>query len=176
MSISVIVKSPKDAIAPQQTPWSDLEIMSKEHQAFCKILENHGSSLQMLPRFEGTKLNSVFTHEPALFLPKGAIILQPPKRREEAPAAQQLLVSLGIPILGNLSFGAHCDGGDIMWVDPSLVVIGRTRRTNAKGVQELRELLVPLGVGFFCSLIVDRSKYWKFTYLVPIELFTCIRW
>jgi len=124
-----------------------MDLAAEEHLELEKILnEFHDLQLHKLRANSTTKLNSVFTHEPALFTSKGVVILQPPTRRAEAPAMLEHLVEIGYKIIGQLSMTAHCDGGDLMWMDDKTLIAGRTFRTNAKGVEELKSILHPLGI------------------------------
>jgi N-dimethylarginine dimethylaminohydrolase len=56
------------------------------------------------------------------------------------------LQACGVPIHGRLVGAARCEGGDTMWLDHDTLAVGRGFRTNAEGVQQLRELLAQLGV------------------------------
>jgi len=53
---------------------------------------------------------------------------------------------MGIPVFGELRLPATAEGGDIVWLDGSTLLIGRGYRTNGEGIRQLREMLSPAGV------------------------------
>ena len=92
--------------------------------------------------------DSTFVFDPALVTDRGAILLSMGKERrrgEEEPLARTLQ-ACGVPIHGRLVGAARCEGGDTMWLNHDTLAVGRGFRTNAEGVQQLRELLASLGV------------------------------
>jgi dimethylargininase len=95
--------------------------------------------------------DSTFVFDPALVTDRGAILLSMGKaaRRGEEDALGRCLQACGVPVYGRLVGAARCEGGDTMWLDHDTLAVGRGFRTNAEGVQQLRELLAPLGVTVF---------------------------
>jgi N-dimethylarginine dimethylaminohydrolase len=53
---------------------------------------------------------------------------------------------LGVPVLGRIEAPGSVEGGDVAWLDQHTLAIGRTYRTNADGIRQMRELLTPIGV------------------------------
>jgi N-dimethylarginine dimethylaminohydrolase len=53
--------------------------------------------------------------------------------------------TLGIPILGEITAPATTEAGDMIWLDPETLLIGHGYRTNAAGIQQMRDLLAPRG-------------------------------
>lgn len=47
----------------------------------------------------------------------------------------------GIPIIGRIQEPGTVDGGDVLWLRPDIVCIGRTLRTNQAGIDQLTSLL-----------------------------------
>lgn len=47
----------------------------------------------------------------------------------------------GIPVAGEISAPGTVDGGDVFWLRPGLVCVGRSLRTNQHGVDQLVSLL-----------------------------------
>ena len=147
MNNIVFAKNPSASIQPAEQPWCDLQDADKEHAALMEIIKSYGREILMLPRENETTLDSVYTHEPALFLKSGeSVILNPPTRRSEAPAMLKSLNSLSWNIIGYLSPDAHCDGGDLLWIDEQTLVAGRTAFTNQKAVEELQNILQVFGI------------------------------
>jgi dimethylargininase len=64
-----------------------------------------------------------------------------PARAEEPPLLGTALEAAGVPVVAELSGPARADGGDIMWLDERSLLVGRSYRTNAAGVHQLREIL-----------------------------------
>jgi N-dimethylarginine dimethylaminohydrolase len=46
-----------------------------------------------------------------------------------------------VPVVARLSGAARADGGDFVWLDRRTLVIGRSYRTNAEGVAQLRTIM-----------------------------------
>jgi len=49
-------------------------------------------------------------------------------------------------LLGHVEAPGTAEGGDMLWLDPHTLAVGRTYRTNAEGIAQLRALLAPLQV------------------------------
>ena len=148
----VIVKRPQsayrnaDSIAAQwrdlaYTAPPDLVRASQEHERFVSSLGD--AEVLYLEDAEGTGLDSIYTHDPALITDAGAIIFQTGKiaRRGEGPALATALAQWDIPVLGILDGLATAEGGDLLWLDRQTLVAGRGFRTNAAGIAALRALL-----------------------------------
>jgi N-dimethylarginine dimethylaminohydrolase len=54
--------------------------------------------------------------------------------------------TLDIPTLGAITPPATTEAGDILWLDSKTLLIGQGYRTNAAGVQQMRDLLAPKGI------------------------------
>src|SRR5580700_3579560 len=61
----------------------------------------------------------------------------------EPPLLGAAFEAAGVPVVARLTGGARADGGDIIWLDHRTVLVGRSYRTNAEGVRQLREILAP---------------------------------
>jgi len=92
--------------------------------------------------------DAMFTHDPSLVSDKGAIILRMGKAgRVGEPALHAAAYrAAGIPILGEIKAPGQVEGGDCIWVDDLTLAVGRGVRTNQAGVEQLGEILSPLGV------------------------------
>ena len=93
-------------------------------------------------------MDAVYTHDPVIMTPFGAIVLQmqKPVRGAEPKQLAQDLDRLGIPVLGSLSDGEFADGGDKVWFDDHTLAMGHSYRTNAAAIERIRRLLEPHGV------------------------------
>ena len=78
----------------------------------------------------------------------GAIILAMGKalRRAEPALHEAAYARLGIPILGRIEAPGQVEGGDCVWVDGNTLAIGRGVRTNQAGIEQMSDILAPLGV------------------------------
>ena len=63
----------------------------------------------------------------------------------------------GVPILGFVDGNATAEAGDMIWLDPQTLLVGRGFRTNQAGIDRLSELLGPLNV----SVIAVPLPYWS---------------
>jgi N-dimethylarginine dimethylaminohydrolase len=155
----VIVKRPEEAfrsreeIARQWEPLGylappDLGRAAEEHHRLVALLEAAGAEVLALPADPRTGLDSLYTHDPAIVTEEGAVILQTGKtaRRGEGPALADALRGWGVSVLGVVDGAATAEGGDLLWLDRSTLVAGRSFRTNAAGIRALRSILAPLRV------------------------------
>jgi dimethylargininase len=126
----------------------DLDTARVAHDAFADLLTAWGVEVLYHDASLPEHADSVFVFDPALVTDRGSILLSMGKelrRGEEEPLARALQ-AFGVPTYGRLVGTARCEGGDTMWLDHDTLAVGRGFRTNAEGVQQLRELLSPLGV------------------------------
>ena len=167
---TVVLKRPSDAFRSRETiesEWKDLgylrppdlERAARDHQQFVSLIEEAGAKVRYLPDDNRTGLDSIYTHDPLLVTDAGAVILQPGKkaRRGEGPAFAAALEGWGVPLLGTIDGDATAEGGDVLWLDSSTLVVGRGFRTNAAGVGRLAALLKPWGI----SVIPVELPYWN---------------
>lgn len=120
----------------------DPAALRAEHEAFCVTLETSGAEVIVGEPLEGA-LDGIYTFDPAIAAPGGAIVLRPGKelRVPEAAAAAADFRAAGVEILAELSDGATADGGDTIWLDEQTLLVGRGYRTNAAGIAALRAAL-----------------------------------
>lgn len=166
----VVVKRPAEAFITAEkierewrklgyTEAPDLEKAGREFSRLEEILRLEGVEILYLPVDERTTLDSIYTHDPVLITEAGAIILQMGKKeRAGEPAAfEQALRRWQVPILGRLTGKATAEGGDLLWLDERTLLAGRSFRTNQEGIDQLQEILHPLGVRVLsCDL-----PYWN---------------
>jgi arginine deiminase len=166
----VVVKRPEDAFrssADIDQQWRDLaytrppdlDTAIVEHRRFVSLLSRPGVEVLYLPRDDRTGLDSIYVHDPVLMTGEGAIILQTGKvtRRGEGPAFASAFQKWGIPIYGVVNGVPTGEAGDMIWLDPNTLLVGRGFRTNAAGIHRISELLQPLGV----NVIPVELPYWN---------------
>ena len=146
----VLVRPPAET-AEDVTRWRefgyhfapDIEETRRQHDGLVALLRQAGAEVVIAGERQPEQLDAIFVTDPGFVSDAGAIIGQMGKalRRGEEPALARELARLGIPILGTLSGEATLEGGDVLWLDPDTLVIGRSYRTNDAGFQQTRDLL-----------------------------------
>lgn len=117
--------------------------MLAEHRAYAAALADAGVSVDLLPPLEDFP-DAIFTEDPALTFPEGAILLRPgaATRIGEAEHLRPVLAR-HFGTVRTIAAG-HADGGDVL-VTPDTVLIGLSARTDAVGAEALANELAALG-------------------------------
>lgn len=125
----------------------DVDALLRQHAAFAELLAGLGVDVVVRDAPAGL-IDCCFAYDACFTVGSGAIELRmvKPARAPEPPAVAGLLAELGIPIVGRLEAPAHADGGDMCWLDPQTLAVGRGYRTNAAAHAQLAALLAPEGV------------------------------
>ena len=126
----------------------DLETAASQHRELVSCLEQAGAEVLALPRGDTLSLDAVYTHDASFPTDQGMILMHPgkPSRRDEAGAHADFFAAHGIPVLGRIEPPGIMEGGDMVWLDASTLLIGEGFRTNAEGIVQARQLLRPRGV------------------------------
>jgi N-dimethylarginine dimethylaminohydrolase len=150
--VRIVVRPPtrEDVGSWERLGWRaepDLERLSSEHERFRELLTDAGAEV-LVARGEPGNLDSIYVYDPTLITPRGTILLQPGKaaRRGEPDA---LASDLPLPAIGRLGGGELAEGGDTVWLDERTLLVGRTYRTNAAGIEALGRLLPETDVRAF---------------------------
>lgn len=119
-----------------------LETAREEHHGFVALLAQLGVVVHEL----GTESRSpdlVYQYDPSLVTDAGAILLRSgkPTRRGEEDLQAAWFAAHGIPIVGRIEAPGTVDGGDVCWLRPDVVCVGRSLRTNQAGIDQLTALL-----------------------------------
>jgi N-dimethylarginine dimethylaminohydrolase len=116
--------------------------LQREHEQLAELLESFGAEVVFGEPVPG-ELDAIYAFDPLFVAPNAAVILRPGKelRRPEADAAARDLVRLEIPIAATLEPPATAEGGDLLQLDETTILVGRGYRTNAAGVAALRAAL-----------------------------------
>ena len=129
-------------------PGFDPARAATQHAALADLVARSGAAIEWIEDGEDGLADSVFTHDPSLMTDRGAIILSMGKalRKAEPALHERTYAGLGIPIFGRIEAPGQVEGGDCVWVDARTLAIGRGVRTNQHGIQQIANLLAPLGI------------------------------
>ena len=122
----------------------DLALFRQHHTHYVSTLRASGAEVTELEPLEAFP-DSVFVEDTALCLPELAVVMRPgaPSRLGEAPTMAPTLRQLYAEVL-TIEGPGFIEGGDILTTEREILV-GRSARTDAAGVAELRRLLEPRG-------------------------------
>jgi N-dimethylarginine dimethylaminohydrolase len=126
----------------------DLDAAESQHRKLIQVLESAGADVVPLPAGEGLSLDAVYAHDASLVTDYGAICLRmgKPGRAAEPACHARLYESLGIPVLGEIVPPGTAESGDMVWLDRTTLLVGRSYRTNEEGIRQIGELLAPKGI------------------------------
>lgn len=132
-------------------PGFDAEKAAIQHAALADMVAASGARIDWIEDREDGLSDSVFTHDPSLMTDRGALILSMGKalRAAEPALHEETYGRLGIPILGRVEAPGQVEGGDCVWLDARTLAIGRGVRTNQAGIQQVANVLTPLGIAVY---------------------------
>ncbi len=155
----VLVCSPRNAgwnRAERAAGWQELGFQhaldfakaQAQHKRLFEELQAAGAEVVELPPAAGLSLDAVYAHDASLPTDHGLIVMRPGKTNRVAEGEQHHSYSqtLGIPCLGKITAPGTTEAGDMVWLDSKTLLIGHGYRTNAAGIQQMRDLLAPKGV------------------------------
>ncbi|HEX9124023.1 MAG TPA: arginine deiminase family protein [Actinomycetota bacterium] len=161
---------------------------AEEHAALRAELERAGADVLSGTAPVPGDPDAIFAYDPVLMTDRGAILLRPGKegRRREPDAVAQDLAGAHIAVVGRLEAPATAEGGDMFWLDPQTLAVGRSYRTNDEGISAIRALLPDVQVLAFdlvhlrgveevlhlLSLLspLDRDLVVAYPPLIPVRL------
>jgi N-dimethylarginine dimethylaminohydrolase len=119
-----------------------------QHDLMCRELQLAGAEIVSVPSSDALSLDAVYAHDSSLPTDFGLIIMRPGKanRQAEGHHQREVLDKLGIAVLGAIQDPGTTEAGDMVWLDPNTLLIGRGYRTNAAGIEQMRALLQSHGV------------------------------
>ena len=126
----------------------DPGLLARQHDGFCQLLADAGCEVEIAAAADGL-VDATYVRDPGLMAGHGAVLFQmaKPARELEPPLLGAALEGAGVPITGWLDGTARADGGDFIWLDERTLLAGRSYRTNAEALRQLREILAADGVG-----------------------------
>jgi dimethylargininase len=123
----------------------DYDLAVKQWEQYAALLLRHGWQTIEVPRADDCP-DSVFVEDTMVVYNNVAMISRPGalSRRPEIVEAERTVAQLGYTI-ERIQEPGTLDGGDILKV-ADLMYVGRSERTNAAGVAQLRRTFEPLGL------------------------------
>jgi N-dimethylarginine dimethylaminohydrolase len=156
---SVFIKNVVDAFVDQSTiskEWKELnflgepdfKIAQSEYLLFEKLLQTNRSEVKKFEKNASVTMDSIYCRDASIATDNGMILCTMGKagRMNEPAAVEKMYRELGVPVLGRIEAPGSVEGGDVAWLDQHTLAIGRTYRTNAEGIRQMRALLAPSGV------------------------------
>ena len=122
----------------------DLERARAQHDAYEWALVELGCTVRRVDSGAGMP-DSVFVEDAAVVFREGAVIARSgaESRRAETPAVAEALARFGLSHR-DIQEPGTLDGGDVLVVGRN-VFVGASRRTNAAGINQLRQIITRLG-------------------------------
>jgi dimethylargininase len=122
----------------------DVELAERQHDGYVAALAGHGWRVRVVPPADDCP-DSVFVEDTVVVCADLAVVTRPgaPVRRPETDAVESTVRDLGLSV-ARIERPGTLDGGDVLQIG-STVYVGRSGRTNAEGIRQLRELLAGLG-------------------------------
>lgn len=137
----------------------DLARAVAEYERLLELLEKSGAAVDVLPGGEGLTLDSLYARDAAVVCDSGVVLcnMGKPARAAEPAAHEAAYRALGVPIHGRIAGTGRLEGGDVVWLDPRTLAVGRGYRTNDEGIRQLRDLLA----GVVDEVIVVPLPHWR---------------
>lgn len=150
---SVAMRKPGAILSADAKQWHygkqiDAEALCRQYQSFVDAVAASGAEIIYMPENDDDLADSIFTYDPSFMVPGGAVILRPGKdlRVDEAKLHADFYQDQGIPIVGSIEAPGKIEGGDCFWLDETTIAVGRGFRTNTSGIEQLRQIVEPLGL------------------------------
>jgi N-dimethylarginine dimethylaminohydrolase len=143
--------SPEALTAWREYGWHgepDAQAAADEHAAFRAVLEEAGAEVVVGTTPVHGDPDAIYAYDPVLITDAGAVLLRPAKagRREEPVAVATDLEAARVPVLAAVEPPATAEGGDLVFLDRSTLLVGLGYRTNRAGADALATILTPAGV------------------------------
>ena len=141
----------KTVVDPDEWNWNGLprqERAAKEHERFVETLENHGVTVDRLGEVPSTLAESLFVRDVGFAIEGGLVVgkMVEETRIGEERRLSERVIELGMPIFHSVHGPGGFEAGNVVWIDPDTVAIGRSRTTNAEGIRQVRTVLETYGI------------------------------
>ncbi len=124
------------------------EKLLSQYQEFEDLIKKSGAEILWFEDRDDGLSDSVFTYDPSLITPAGAILMNPGKelRKDEVTLHRSFYGNNGIEIIGEITSPGSAEAGDCFWLDDKTLAVGRGFRTNQAGVDQLSDILSAQGI------------------------------
>lgn len=123
----------------------DIDLARKQHAAYEQALRDAGCELLALEELRDFA-DSVFVEDTAIVLDKVAVLTRPGAASRQGEVASMSAALAPFRECLNIQAPATLDGGDVLRLG-RMVHVGASARSNADGIEQLRQLLTPFGYG-----------------------------
>lgn len=129
-------------------PTFDGQKATAQYAEFARLVEKSDAEIVWIEDRGDGLADAMFTQDPSFVTEGGAVILRMGKKLREAEGDlhEAAYRKAGIPILGRLRAPGTVESGDCVWIDSKTLAIGRGVRSNQSGIDQVAEILAPLGV------------------------------
>ncbi|MGA2973026.1 MAG: arginine deiminase family protein [Candidatus Bathyarchaeia archaeon] len=158
----VMVQKPGPEMAPPERDlkWFgirndvDAKKAVEQHQRFVDVLRNENVVVHYMdapPEAKGPYglLQRIWaTRDPGFVVNGGAIVnrMSLPWRRGDEYWWARRVMDIGCPILYTVRGNGTFESGNVVWLDPTHICIGRSMRTNQDGIDQVETVLKSVGV------------------------------
>jgi len=166
----IVLKHARDAFRSPETiaaEWQALNFAAApdfaravaEYEGFAATIAAGGGQADFLPAAPGVGLDSIYVRDASVVCDRGVILCEmgKPQRVGEPGAQEAAFRALGVPIAGRIHLPGRLEGGDVVWLGPRTLAVGRGYRTNDEGIRQLRALLADA----IDALIVVPLPHWR---------------
>ena len=124
------------------------EKLLAQYQEFADLIEKSGANVLWFDEADDGLSDSVFTYDPSLITPAGAILMNPGKelRKDEVALHKSFYETHAIDVIGEITAPGSAEAGDCFWLDDKTLAVGRGFRTNQAGVDQLSAILNEQGI------------------------------
>lgn len=149
----VLLKHARDAFqGPERIDqqWKQLDYLGapnfdeacRESDAFAALLEQLGVAVEWAAS-EDVGMDSLYVRDASIVTDGGAVLCRMGKAARAGEPARHgvAYADLGVPVLGAIEGGGTVEAGDVTWLSPRCLAVGRGYRTNRVGIDQLRALL-----------------------------------
>jgi N-dimethylarginine dimethylaminohydrolase len=122
--------------------------IAEEHEGLRAALADAGAEVVVADTAADGNVDAIYVYDAALIADDGAILLRPGKteRRGEVETMRDDFAAARVPVAAELTAPALAEGGDTLWLDPEMLVVGLGYRTNATGAAQIAVALTDVDV------------------------------
>ncbi len=117
----------------------------KEHDQLIEIYKNNDVEVEIIEPVDGLK-SMVFARDFGFNLKEGYVLgkFKESVRQHESERYAAKMAELGVPMIARCTEGV-IEGGDFWQLDEKTLVIGKLKRSDAVGIENIRKQLAPYG-------------------------------